>query len=429
MRARIKRSEDRLSRNTATRETLLRRPIFRRFKNEPQKRWWVVVVQCVVIIGALLLAAVGVWPWISSAKYSNSHHMARSSGPRKDTQGRGCPDYGCAIHPPEMDTVRQEIEEMNIEEHAVLKTFNRSIGSKFKSPYFSGRTMAMMTRKSNRMNPPKNQDASILLHPFITTQTPSPDDFLLAIFDGHGDEGHTVSHYVATALPELLAVKFNEDATLQSEEWIITTLKETFIQVDANAPPSAMMSRGGCTASVTLRRGSKLLIANAGDSRTIVIQVHGGQNEIVYMNRLDKAHLPDERDRIEGLGGKIHIPIRFPMGSRVIVYSKILQESVGLAMSRSIGDWEWKSVGVIAEPIVDVLNIDNLTNAFILAGSDGLWDARPRPIFFANFFAESFYHGGPSPFLTCYEVIQRASPKNTSFYRDDISILAVKLKP
>jgi serine/threonine protein phosphatase PrpC len=372
-----------------------------------------------------LLAGFAVWQWFSDAQYSNSHHMVRSGQQRKDTHGRECPDYGCAIHPPEMDTVLQEIEAMNIEEHAVLNIFNRS---KSERPYFSGRTMAMMTRRSNRQNPPKNQDASILLHPFITKQTPSPDDFLLAIFDGHGDEGHTVSQYVATALPELLAAKFNDAATLQSEEWIITTLKETFVQVDANAPPSAMMSRGGCTASVTLRRGSKLFIANAGDSRTIVVQVHGKQNDIVYMNRLDKAHLPDEKARIEGLGGKIHIPVRFPMGSRVIVYSKILQESVGLAMSRSIGDWEWKPVGVIAEPIVDVLNMDNLTNAFILAGSDGLWDARPRPMFFANFFAESFYHGGPSPFLTCYDVIQRASPKNASLYRDDISILAIKLR-
>jgi len=317
-----------------------------------------------------------------------------------------CPSYGCPVTPPEMKTVNANV---------LVKNVPTSYGNK---------NMASMTRKSNREHPPVNQDAAVVIAPYTTSQTTDGDDFLLGIFDGHGTQGHDVAQYAAKAVPERLAEKFNAYSTLQSDEWIVQALNETFVEVDAEAPPSALL--GGCTASVTLRRGNSLFIANTGDSRTIVVSVLGETEEVTYMTRKDKPHLPDEHERITKLGGQVHIPPKNPMLSRVVVYSDAAHDQIGLAMSRSIGDWEWGAVGVTPEPLVDVLNVNNLTNAFVLAASDGLWDMR-QPPFVAKHFADCFYRKGQSPLATVYAMIQKASPVNEKFYRDDITITAMKI--
>jgi serine/threonine protein phosphatase PrpC len=236
-----------------------------------------------------------------------------------------------------------------------------------------------------------------------------------------------VAHYAAIAVPERLAEKLNNETTLQSDDWIVEKLKETFVEVDAEAPPRAALL-GGSTASVTLRRGNRLFIANTGDSRTIVVSVSGDDEEVVYTSRKDKPHLADEHERITKSGGKVHVPPQNPMLSRVVVYSEAAHDLIGLAMSRSIGDWEWGVVGVTAEPLVHVLSVDNLTtdNAFVLAASDGLWDAR-RPQFVAKHFANSFYRHGKSPLAACHDMIQKASPVNENVYRDDITLAVIKI--
>lgn len=329
----------------------------------------------------------------------------------------GCFSYGCPLYPPEVDTA---INDLNKLDHNDGASLNLSYGS---------RTMAMLTKKSNRRKPPFNQDSLVLIDPFQTLWTKSYNSFFMAgTFDGHGDEGHVVSQVVSKELPNRLANKLNQLYKFNSvldDEAVIRALKDTFVEVDVNLPPSAM--NGGCTASVTLRIGSKLFIANTGDSRTIVVNAGKRNTTIVYMNRLDKAHLPDERKRIEGLGGKIHIPPQHPDFSRVVVYSKVAREHIGLAMSRSLGDWEWKAVGVIAEPIVDIVDLTDVNNALLLTASDGLWDMR-RPFFFADRFSDSFYRPqGKHPLLTCQDVIKIASPKDETVYRDDISVLAIRL--
>lgn len=315
-----------------------------------------------------------------------------------------CYSFGCPITPNEMSHV-------NASQLLVA------------SPHAST-TMATMTRKSNRPHPPVNQDAAVMFAPFSTRQTTQANDFFVGIFDGHGSQGHDVAHYAAIAVPERLAEKLNDETTRQSDTWIVEKLKETFVEVDAESPPSALL--GGCTASVTLRRGNRLFIANTGDSRTIVVSVSGDAEEVVYTSRKDKPHLADEHERITKLGGKVHIPPQNPMLSRVVVYSEAAHDLIGLAMSRSIGDWEWGIVGVTAEPLVNVLSVDNLTNAFVLAASDGLWDGR-RPQFVAKHFANSFYHHGKSPLATCHDMIQKASPANENVYRDDITLAAMKI--
>jgi serine/threonine protein phosphatase PrpC len=287
---------------------------------------------------------------------------------------------------------------------------------------------ALLTRQSNQHH--FNQDRAVLVKPYVTKQTSNQKrSFLAGVFDGHGHDGHAVAQAAADALPAVLAEKLNAADCCQTDEWIAQQLKETFLAVNLELPPFAAL-RGGCTASVTLRIGTKLFIANAGDSRTIVVANENATTtadaEIIYETRLDKAHLPEEKARIEGMGGKIHIPPKHLAGSRVVVYSSAAKppEPIGLAISRSLGDWEWKEVGVVAEPIVDVLDKSSYGKSFILAATDGVWDTR-KSEFFAQYFWKHVFEEGQAPIVAVHDVIQKVSPIKKEWYRDDMTLLYV----
>lgn len=356
---------------------------------------------CWLCFVAVLLLALA-WLWYSN--FSALSIIEKHDFGDTFSVANGCFSYGCPISP---------------------SAFELSDGKDRRIRGNNTTIVAAMTRKSNRQHPPVNQDAAVAFAPFITKQTPSQKDFFIGIFDGHGTKGHDIARYATQAVPERLAEKLNTHAIQQTDDWVVNALKETFVEVDAEAPPSALL--GGCTASVTLRRGNKLFAANAGDSQTIIVSSFTNETEqVVYATRKDKPHLPDELERIRRLGGQVHIPPEHPMLSRVIVHSEAANDVIGLAMSRSIGDWEWGAVGVTPEPIVDVINVDDLSSAFVVAASDGLWDVR-RHQFVAKHFANSFYRNGMPPLEACRDMIQKASPVRENVYRDDITIIALKL--
>ena len=273
-----------------------------------------------------------------------------------------------------------------------------------------------------------NQDRSFLIRPFPTKQQPrsenNADSFLVAILDGHGVLGHEVAEYARTELPRIVADKLNARSCCQSDDWIQQQLKDAFAELQQSIPSPAAQ-RGGCTASVTFRIGTKLFFANTGDSRTILVQAVPNAT-VAYHTRFDKPHLPDERARIEGQGGKIHTPPLNPAMSRVIVFSKAANENIGLAMSRSLGDSDWKEMGVTAEPIVDVVSIGSLGTAFVVAASDGLWDLR-RMEFLAQRLMTDLYEQDTEKSLpvTLAQLVDRIAPKKG--YRDDISVVIVPL--
>lgn len=376
-------------------------------RNKPRKsRRAVVRRDCWLgFIGIKLLGLSWLWYWnLSAILTKDSTNDETSTALQRLETDNGCQSFGCPRTPSDYDNRH---EEANVQ-------FNDET------------TIATMTRKSNRQRPPVNQDAAVVYAPFVTRQTTHKHDFFVGVFDGHGTQGHDVAQYAAKAVPERLAEKFNEDSSLRDNDSIVEALKETFVEVDAEAPPSALL--GGCTATVTLRREKTLFIANTGDSRTIVVSVSDQSQDVIYTTRKDKPHLPDELERITRLGGKVHIPPQNPMLSRVVIYSEAAHDQIGLAMSRSIGDWEWGVQGVTAEPIVHILpiNDDNMTSAFIVAASDGLWDVR-QPQFVAKHFADSFYRHSKTPLETCEFMIDKASPAREDSYRDDITLVAMKI--
>ena len=149
--------------------------------------------------------------------------------------------------------------------------------------------------------------------------------FSKGVFDGHANLGEKVSEFVVNELPNMLAKKLHQalengksaNGPMDTEQEITKrVLHETFLELDKTAPAEVS---GGCTASVVLQQGSHIYIANAGDSQSFVV-VYRKQSQtakIIYMTREDKPDLPDEKARVEKMGGYVYIP---PRGTSRVVY-------------------------------------------------------------------------------------------------------------
>jgi len=113
----------------------------------------------------------------------------------------------------------------------------------------------------------------------------------------------------------------------------------------------------GSTAVVAVVRReinhSVLYVANTGDSRAVISK--NGQTE--RLSKDHKASDPSEIERIKSVGGKI-------MDNRV---------AGGLAITRAIGDFAYKSFGVTCQPYI-VRHVLRPFDKYLILASDGVWD-------------------------------------------------------
>jgi len=49
-------------------------------------------------------------------------------------------------------------------------------------------------------------------------------------------------------------------------------------------------------------------------------------------------------------------------------------EGPGIAMTRTLGDLQAKKIGLISEPEIESIELNPVTDKFIVIGSDGIWD-------------------------------------------------------
>jgi len=213
---------------------------------------------------------------------------------------------------------------------------------------------------------------------------------MLGVFDGHDVLGEQVSEYAVQQVPRLVATKLA--ALAQSErgdgadgaaggggwtnevrvERTKQVLRDTFVEVDGNGLRELGIPGGGCTASVILHLDDMLYVANAGDSQSFIATYikSTGKVEVVYVTREDKPTLPDERERVEASGGKVYLPKDPRESSRVYYIDSAGKFVGGLAMSRSLGDWDLGGKGVIPDPIVDAVSISDIIARTLTAERD-----------------------------------------------------------
>ena len=199
---------------------------------------------------------------------------------------------------------------------------------------------------------------------------------VFAIFDGHGINGHLVSKFVKNYFQNYFSnIDKNDYQNIFNENLVFKKLlneeiiKEKFRLLEnflLEKPFSIQYS--GSTCIIIIYIEDKILCYNIGDSRAVYINKN---YQCIPISKDHKPEIPKERLRIEENGGCVK---RDYLGNGVYrVWSKN-GKYPGLAMSRSIGDYVAKSLGVINEPDFYEINIINNNIKSVIIGSDGLWD-------------------------------------------------------
>ena len=233
------------------------------------------------------------------------------------------------------------------------------------------------------------------------------DFSIFSIFDGHGIDGYYISkiakeqfldyftnntnlYYIPRRNEIIITLKNNESLNkyITTEEIYnrlsynnYKIIRNIYIQTDNILKKKDYDSDfSGSTSCSLFIIGKHIICSNLGDSRAILIK---NSNEIVNLSNDHKPNNKKEYERIIKKGGEIRknsldlneyninenniyeiIPFR--------IYFKN-ENFPGLAMSRSIGDFIAKKIGVVNEPEIFDYNICD-DDKFIILASDGLWE-------------------------------------------------------
>ena len=231
-----------------------------------------------------------------------------------------------------------------------------------------------------------NQDAFI-----CKTNINNIKDFnILGVLDGHGPDGHFVSEYVSVIIPDQIEQN-QKIKNLSNPEEIYQKLKENnykiinqaFIKADNLLKNMEFdVSESGCTCCLIIHIGKHIICANTGDSRAIVVYDQTDNSNPKSLDYLAsyplsidyKPELPEEISRIILAGGVVE-KLKNEFGEGIGPYRvwKKGKDYPGLAMSRSLGDFKGKEIGVIPDP--GILEYDlNKSTKYIIACSDGVWE-------------------------------------------------------
>ena len=141
----------------------------------------------------------------------------------------------------------------------------------------------------------------------------------------------------------------------------------------------------GATASMIVLTGKTLWVANVGKLQ-VVIGRRNAKTGKIDANLVSAVHTPEsepEKQRIEkagGIVGKWKLTNVENVGETCVwkVDSKTgdanKSSQIGINVSRSLGDFRAKDIGIIADPTINQISLSK-DDEFIIVGSEGLWGA------------------------------------------------------
>lgn len=255
---------------------------------------------------------------------------------------------------------------------------------------------------------------------------------LFGVFDGHGDGG-IASKFISQHLLEKLeqhpqwpvayhTIDSDNNSSTEGDGAMMNVLEETFQGLDDDLKNGASQGQnGGSTAVVTLVSGGKLIVANLGDSRCILVKKRsGGEKEGAAMTELNedtleviplsedhKPNLPTERARIEAAGMTIHvdhIPPEEGQSAPTSIHKVKRSDRDMLAVARAFGDFDYKSnenlspsrQAVICTPEIVVRERNLAEDMYLILACDGIWDVMSNEevgMFVSKRVAERFANG------------------------------------
>jgi protein phosphatase 1E len=240
---------------------------------------------------------------------------------------------------------------------------------------FSSPDCIVLTRKGNKFSHTgvsSNQDRIATLD-YVSTNG-DIEEFWMGLFDGHGELGHVISHFTLSEFPDRLEVLRQQSLSIEDTK---TALKELFLAVNDNLPH---LAGSGSTGISIWKHQGQLYISNVGDSKAFLVGVDSTRKKVnvIYTTKPHKPDSPDERKRIEGMGGRVQAAPAPGYSARLLIpLGESPLEVVGLAMSRSLGDFDGHPHGLIAEPTTDAIalvSLDPALDYLVILASDGLLD-------------------------------------------------------
>ncbi|XP_073987533.1 protein phosphatase 1L [Rhodnius prolixus] len=119
------------------------------------------------------------------------------------------------------------------------------------------------------------------------------------------------------------------------------------------------MDVAGTTVLIALVEGSKLIVANVGDSRGVMCDFKGRAIPLSFDHKPQQSR---EKKRIEEAGGSV-------------TFNGVWRVAGILATSRAMGDYPLKDKKlVIADPDILTFDLSDHKPQFLILASDGLWD-------------------------------------------------------
>jgi len=224
---------------------------------------------------------------------------------------------------------------------------------------------------------------------------------LFGVFDGHG--GKAVSKYLKDNLPPFFVNKFKKDIYNKSSHAVKYFSKVyDILQNKMKTDHPRAIQYCGSTACVALqhindKKTNNLWVINVGDSRVVKCNKN---NKAEQLSQDHKPNAPEEKKRIEQLGGKIH-------------YDGSDWRIKDLSLSRAFGDLECTPF-VTHMPQVYKYRISS-QDKFIIMGCDGLWDvvSNQEAVNFINTLFNKQFTGNYAKEISEY-AIKKGSMDNVS---------------
>ena len=225
-----------------------------------------------------------------------------------------------------------------------------------------------------------NQDSFLVLQ----NQYNFKDFNIFSVLDGHGVNGHLVSRFVTKYFTSFFKNSKKMNQYTNDEETVCYRLKKNDYDIlkkafrhaerDVSKNPDIDSNFSGTTCVMVFQIGEKIICANVGDSRAIIVKENNnGQLDIKPLSIDQKPDDPEESKRIIENGGEISQFEEDGEKSGPFRVWKKGEEYPGIAMSRSIGDLIASTLGVIPEPKFIEDKVDKDTK-FIVIASDGVWE-------------------------------------------------------
>ena len=270
-----------------------------------------------------------------------------------------------------------------------------------------------------------NQDSFLVLQNEYNLK----DFNIFSVMDGHGVNGHLVSRFTTKYFTSFFKNNKKMNSSNEDENAVFYRLKKNDYDILKRAFRHAERDIGknsdidanfsGTTCVMVFQIGERLICANVGDSRAIMVK----GTKVIPLSIDQKPDDPEESKRIVENGGEISQFEEDGEKSGPFRVWKKGEVYPGIAMSRSIGDLIASTLGVIPEPkfIEDKLDKDT---KFIVVASDGVWE------FLDNNTVRDIvmpYYEKNDPNGACKELIKKSTEwwNKEDIVVDDITVVVV----